>query len=287
MLAVYRKEMKVYFSGMFGYAVMAILLLFMGLFVAVYNLLSASADFSYALFDMQWVLIVTIPFLTMRAIAQERHNRTDQLLFSLPLSLCEVVLGKYLALVTLFSIPTAISALYPLLLTAMGSVSLPAAYTALLGYFLMACALIAVCLFVSSLVENQIVAAVLCVLTTLIFYFLSAVAALIPVSALVSFLLCLLAALGVAALIGYASKNLTVALITAVILVLPTSGLYIANAALFTSLVPNFLKSISLFDRFAGFSYGHFDIPGVIFYLTFTAFFLFLTLQSMEKRRRA
>lgn len=287
MLAIYRKEMKVCFSGLFGYCICAILLLFMGLFVSMFNLLSASSDFSMPLRYMMWVLIVAVPFLTMRAIAEERHNRTDLLLYSLPLRLRDVVLGKYLALVTLFLIPTAVSALYPLLLSTMGDLSLPSAYVALLGYVLMGCALIAVCLFVSSLVENQIVAAILSMLTSLLFYFLSAIAALIPKASLLSFALCVAVALGLAALMWRATKNLTLGLIVSALLVVPTAIVYILNPALFRGLVPSFLGGIDLFSRFGGFTYGRFDLPTTVFYLTFTAFFLFLTVQVMEKRRRA
>ena len=289
MSAIFRKEMKVYFSSPFGYVIIAILLLFMGLFASVFNFLSAYTDLSYALSSMKWVLIVIIPFMTMRAIAEERHNRTDQLLYSLPIPLYRVVIGKYLALITLFMIPTLLTALYPLLFTAFGAPAsaMAISYTSLLGYILMACALIAVCLFVSSLVENQIVAAVTSVLTALVVAFVDILGALIPSSALVSFVLCIVASLGAAALMWVSTKNLTLGMIVAVLLVLPISVLYIVNSALFTSLVPEFFTSLNLFNRFSGFIYGRIDLPCIVFYLTFLGFFLFLTVQSMEKRRRA
>ena len=289
MYAIYRKEMKVYLSGMFGYLIMALLLLFMGLFVTAFNLISGYTDLSYALSSMQWVLIVTVPFLSMRAIAEERHNRTDQLLYSLPIPLWRIVMGKYLALVTLFLLPTALSFLYPLLLISFGAPASATAisYTALVGYVLMVCALIAVCLFVSSLVENQIVAALLSVLAALVFAFIDVLGTLVPSAPLASFALCLVAALGIAALMWVSTKNLTLGMIVAVILVLPISLTYIIRSALFASLVPDFLLSLNLFVRLGGFTYGHFDIPAAVFYLTLIGFFLFLTVQSAEKRRRA
>lgn len=285
MSAIYRKEMRTYLCGMFGWAVMAIFLFFMGLFTVLFNFGSGLADFSYPLAAMQWVLLVMIPFLTMRSIAEERHSRTDQLLYSLPIPLRDVVMGKFLAAVTLFILPTAVSALFPLILSAFGEVSFAAAYTALFGYILLGVALIALCMFISSLVENQILAAVLSIAVSLAIYFMSSIGSLIPSSALVSFILCILACLVAALLMWCAAKNLNLAMITAVILVIPTAVIYLVKAELFESLVPDFLISLDLFSRFSGFSYGHFDLAATVFYLSFIGFFLFLTVRSMEKRR--
>ena len=287
MQAIYRKDLRIYFGGLFGYAVAAILLFFMGLFITLYNLMTGSSDLSYALSSMQWVLIVLIPLLCMRAIAEERHSHTDRLLYSLPLSMWSVVMGKYLSLVTLFMLPTAISALYPLLLSAMGEVSLPVMYTAFLGYVLMSLAMIALCMFMSSLTEHPILAAVLGVLALLILFFIGSVASLIPTTAIVSFVLCLLAAVGLSALVWRATRQLTLGLICASLLILPTAILYASRTELFVGLVPDFLNSLDLFSRFNGFAYGRVDLSGVLFYISFTVFCLILTVQSMEKRRRA
>lgn len=285
MSAIYRKEMRIYLSGMFGWSVMAVLLFFMGLFTAVFNLLSGFSNVSYTLTSMHWVLIVLIPFLTMRSIAEERHARTDQLLYSLPIRQSEVVIAKYLAACTVFLLPTAVYALYPIILSGFGSISLASAYTALLGYVLLGAALIAVSLFVSSLVENQFLAAVLSIVSMLVIYFMSSIAMLLPSGALASFLLCILAALGIGALVWRSTKNLTVGMAVSAVLILPTSVIYIVNTDLFKGLVPKALLSLDLFTRFGGFSYGRFDLPATIFDLSLIGFFLFLTVRSMEKRR--
>ena len=285
MSAIYRKEIRVFFSGLFGWVIAAVLLFFLGLFTTLFNLLSGFSGLSYALSSMQWVLLVIVPFLTMRAIAEERHSRTDQLLYSLPIPLYEVVLAKYFASCTVFLLPTLVYALYPLILSGFGEISLASAYTALFGYVLLTASLISVSLFVSSLVENQIVAAVLSIAAMLAIVFVSSIAMLIPASALASFILCILAALGIGALILRSTKNLTIGLLVSTVLILPTAIVYIINADLFASLVPNALTSLDLFSRWSAFSYGHFDLPATIFYLTFIGFFLFLTVQSMEKRR--
>ncbi|MBO5295208.1 MAG: ABC transporter permease [Clostridia bacterium] len=285
MSAIYRKEMKIYLSTPFGYAVMAVLLFFMGVFTVFFHFLSGTADFSYPLVAMEWVLLVTVPLLTMRSIAEERHSQTDQLLYSLPLRLREIVLGKYLAMLTVFLLPTAVAALYPLLLSAFGKLSLAAAYTALFGYILLGASLIAVCSFVSSLVENQILAAVLSIAVSLCFYLLDDFSSLLPTGALGSFLLCIVAALLCGVFLWRSSKSLNLGLLTALVLVLPLSVLYVVKASLFEELAPRFANVIALFGRFEAFAYGHFNIPATVLYLTVIAFFLFLTVRSMEKRR--
>lgn len=283
--AIFRKEMKIYTSGMFGYFIMALLLLFAGLFVTLYNLISSYASLGYALVPMHWVLIVLIPFLTMRSIAEERHSKTDLLLYSLPIRMRDVVLGKFFAMAALFAIPTAIIALYPVILSLFGEISLASSYVALLGYFLLGLSMIALCTFLSSLVENQIIAAVISIAALLLFYFIDMIAALLPTSALASFVILTVLELGAALLLWMSTKKQVLGIATAVILILPTVIVYILNNALFASLIPSFLYAVDLFARFGGFTYGHIDLSAVLFYLSFIAFFLFATVRAMEKRR--
>ncbi len=286
MSAIFRKELKIYFSGLFGYVSTAILLLFAGLFTALIHLFSASADFALTLTLMQWVLIVMIPFFAMRSIAEERHSRTDLLLYSLPLRLSEVVLGKFLAQAVLFLVPTGVMALYPILFSTMGNINLAAAYVALLGYVLTAFSLIALCTYLSSLVENQIVAAVLSIAALIGLYFLGSFLPLLPTAPLFSLAVCLLGSLGAGALMWHTTKNLTLGLLVAALLVTATSVAFLIRPDLFANLIASFLHAVNPFTRFGGMTYGYLDLPAVLFYLTFIGVFLFLTVQSMEKRRR-
>ena len=139
--AIYKKELRVAFGGMFGYAICAILLFFYGLFTVLYHLLSGYTDFSFVYASMHLVLAVLIPFLTMRSIAEERHTRTDQLLYSLPIKMHRVVIGKFLAMLTVFLLPTLVAALYPVLLSFFGDVSLLSAASSFVGYVLLGGAL--------------------------------------------------------------------------------------------------------------------------------------------------
>ena len=285
MVAIFKKELRVAFSGLFGYFVVAILLLFMGIFTVLFNILSGYPEFSLTLGGMHLVLAVLIPFLTMRSIAEERHSRTDRLLYSLPIPMRDVVIGKFFAMLALFCIPTAISALYPILLSFLGEVSLISAYISLFGYVLLGATLIAVCMFVSSLVENQILAAVLSLTVTLLIYFMDSVAVLLPTSATASFIVCLLAALCVGALLWVVSKSLPLGVATAAVFVAIATLLCVIKSSLYESLLPNFFGKLALFAQFAGFMEGYFDLTALVLYLSTIFASLFLTYVSMEKRR--
>ena len=107
------------------------------------------------------ILFLTIPILTMRSIAEDRRQKTDQLLYSLPLSLPKIVLAKYFALLTTAVLPTLVSLLYPLILSLYGTVNFGTTYTALLTQALFIALLCAIGMFISSLTESPAIAAIL------------------------------------------------------------------------------------------------------------------------------
>jgi ABC-2 type transport system permease protein len=158
MTAIFRRELRSYLKSGFGWGLMALYLLGFGIFFTVFNLVGGDSGFSYPVSYIQPVLILLIPLLTMRALAEEREKGTEEMLFALPVSTMGLVLGKYFAVVTIFLIPTAVCGCYPLLLSLFGDLSLGTAYTALLGLLLLGCALIAFCLFLSALCKTRVVA---------------------------------------------------------------------------------------------------------------------------------
>lgn len=182
MSAIFKREFRSYMNNVIGYAFLAFLLLFAGVMVIVNNVLMASAHFEYTVSLWQIVLIVAVPVLAMRTVAEERRSRVDRLIYSLPLKLSSVVLGKYFAMLAVFSIACGVLAVYPLLLSPFGLVALPSAYVALLGFWLLGAALLALCLFLSTLTESQLIAALLGVGGVLLLYLYDMFSYLIPVS---------------------------------------------------------------------------------------------------------
>ena len=161
MCAIYKKELRVYLTSMTGYIFMAVLLAVTSLYYVANCLVGGYPVFGAVLSSVYFVLLIIVPVLTMRSMAEEKRQKTDQLLMTAPVSLWKIVLGKYLAMVTIFLIPMAILCLYPLILLQFGSVSLPMAYTAILGDTLFGAACLGIGLFLSALTESQVIAAVL------------------------------------------------------------------------------------------------------------------------------
>ena len=142
MKAVFRRELSSYFTGLSGYVFGAFLLLFAGIYTMAYNIRAAVSNFEYVLSSMSFIFLVIVPILTMRVFAEEKRQKTDQLLYSLPLTMTEVVMGKYLAMLVMFLIPLCIIGIYPAVLSHFGKVNLAAAYGALVGFFFLGAALL-------------------------------------------------------------------------------------------------------------------------------------------------
>ena len=169
MTAIYKRELSSYFNSMIGYVFVAVLIFFTGIYFMAYNLYNLP-QFSYTLYSLMSILLITIPVLTMKSMAEERHSRTDQLLLTSPVTLTGVVLGKYFAMVTVFLIPVALMAFCPLIIAMNGEARLLSDYAALFAFFLMGCVFLAIGMFLSSLTESQIIAAVSTFAVLLILY---------------------------------------------------------------------------------------------------------------------
>ena len=285
MTAVLRHELSSYFTNVTGYVFGAFLLLFAGIYTMVINLQSASPYFEYVLMNMDFIFLIIVPILTMRVIAEERRQKTDQLLYSLPLTMTQVALGKYLAMLVIFLIPVAVIGVYPLVLTAFGAVYLPAAYGALTGFFFLGASLIAIGMFISSLTESQAVAAGLCFVVMLLNYFISSLASYVPSTAFASFWCVAVCILVLGLIFRLLTRSGFAALVLTIVLEGGLVAAYTFRSADFQGLFPNLMEQLSLFDRFYEFVNGTFDLTAIVYYLTVIAVFVFLTVQSLEKRR--
>ena len=285
MLAIYRKELKNYFINMTGYIFIGFMLAITGIFTTLINLISTYPSFENVLSNITIVFLLIIPILTMRSVAEERHSKTDQLLYSLPVSVTQIVLAKYLAMFTVFLIPVCIIGLYPLILSIFGTVYLGTAYGALLGFTLLGGALIAVGMFMSSLTESQVIAAVTSFGVIFAMYLMSAIASLIPAGAMASLVAFAVVVLIFAGVVYSLTKNSTVAGITAAAGAFILAGIYFINSSIFDGLFANVLNWLSVFDRFSTFTTGLFDLTSVVYYVSLIILFVFGTVQSVEKRR--
>ena len=285
MIAVLKNEIRSYFTNMAAYVIGAFLLFFAGIYTMVYNLNYAVANYELVLSGMSFIFLVIVPILTMRVIAEERHQKTDQLLYSLPLSMGKIILGKYLAMLCIFLIPIAVICIYPIILSAFGNVSFPVAYTAILGFFLLGASLIAIGTFVSSVTESQAVAAGLCFVVMLLNYFLSSLSSFVSSSAISSVAALTICILLLSIVFYLLTKNSWVSTGIGVILEVITLIVYVADSSMLDGLFGTIMEELSLFEQFQVFVDGILDLTGVVYFLSVIVFFLFLSVQSMEKRR--
>ena len=288
MIAIFKREMRSYFHNVIGFVFLALLLLAAGVFCAIFNVILGSADFADSLYYLQLALIILIPLLTMRSMTEERRAHTDQLLYSLPLPLWKIVLGKYLAMVAMLGIGCVVIALFPLILTLFGMDALGTAYATLFAFFLLGAALIAFCMFLSSLTENQLIAMILCVVGILVIFLLDTfvtifISAGVVLSFIVLIVLTLLAALGVYGL----TKNLYFSSLVAILGVLPQIVIFLIDSSLYDGMLYRAVSVLSLFYRYTVFGSGVFDLTTIIYDASFAALFIFMTWLVMDKRRRA
>ena len=285
MIAVLKHELKNYFHSLTAYVFGAFLLAFTGIGAMLYNIQAAVSNFEYVLSFGSLVFVVIVPVLTMRVIAEERKQKTDQLLYSLPITTSQVIAGKYLALLVVYLIPLCIISLYPLVFAQFGEVCLRTANGSILAFFVMGAALIALGVFISSLTDNQGLAAGIGVAVILLNYYSVRLCEYVSATAAGSAIALAVIALLLGAVIYHLTRNGNLAYWISFVLVLGITALYVVDSSIFEGLLPDIMEKLSLFERFNVFVNGVFDMTAIVFYVTVIAFFLFLSVQSLEKTR--
>mgnify|MGYP000648785208 FL=1 len=283
--AIFRHELRNYFHSLTAYVFGAFLLAVVGLGSVLYNLQAAVSNFEFVLSFASIIFVVIVPILTMRTMAEERRQRTDQLLYSLPITTTQVVLGKYLALLVVYLIPLAVISLYPLLFSQFGDVYLPTSYGSLFAFFMMGAALLAVGMFLSSLTDNQGFAAGIGIAAILLNYYSVSLAEYTSSTAMGSLIALYVIALLLGVVIRGLTRNENLAYGVTLVLIAALSVAYFVNSSAFEGLLPDIMTKLSLFRQFNSFVNGAFDLTAIVYYVSVMGFFLFLSVQSMEKRR--
>ena len=285
MNAVFKHELRSAFNSLTVYLFCAALLCVVGVGSMFYNIQATVSNFEYALSYISVVLVVIIPVLTMRSFAEERKQKTDQLLYSLPLKTWQIVGGKYLSHVVMFLVPMVIICVYPYIFSQYGDVYLPSAYGSIFAFFMMGAAMISIGMFISSLTENQGFAAGIAIVVFLFNYFSVSLAEQVSSTAVGSAMALVVIAILIGFIVKALTKNTIIAACTGGGLTVLTLALYFMMPDKFEGLLPDIMEKLSLFSRFDTFVNGVFDLTGIVFYLSVIALGLFLTVQSLEKRR--
>ncbi len=234
MSAIYKREMRAYFTGAIGYAYLVIFLLFGAAVFSVTTLFSMTADVVTYFTLMMLFSAVTLPILTMKSFSEERKSKTEQLLLTAPVSIVAMVAGKFFAAYTVFAGATVISSLSFLFLYPFALVKTTLLVGNVLALLLVGLTFISVGLFVSSLTENQLAAAVGTIAVLLAFLGIGMINTLLPANYWLRYV----------------------------------------------------FDCLSLFSRFTTFTNGIFDLSGLLYYLSVTVVFLYLTVRVFDRRRQ-
>lgn len=285
MISIFKREFKSYFINMSGYVFIGVIWLFSGIFSTALNFIGQYASYEYVLSNLLTVLMLVVPILTMRSMAEDKRAKTDMLLYSLPLTTAQIVIGKYLAMLAVWGVACLGLACTPIVISMYGEVNFASAYGAIFGFFMLGAALIAVCTFVSSMTENQLIAAIGGIATSLALYLLGSLVGMLPTTAFASFACFILLAIALVALVYFLTRNYIITATVAAVTMIPLSLAYLINSDMFASSFPKTIEYLAIFDRFSGFLGGIFDIGAIVYYISFAIFFVFLTVQSFDKRR--
>lgn len=285
MLAIYKKEMKSYFTSIIGYLFMAFFLVMLGIYHVVYNMVQGYADFAYPLSGVVMVFVLLVPMMTMRLMAEENRQKTDQLLFTSPLSIPKIILGKYLAVISVFGIVMLFTCLYPLFMTEYGTINLKYAYTAILGFFLLGAAYMAIGLFISAMTENQVFAAIITFVVVLITCLMDGIVSVMPTDNKSAWIIFAGLMLIVTVILYLMMRNITVALGIGLVGEVILAVLYLVKPSFYDGAVSKFFGWFSVVSRYDQFTAGVLDLTSVIYYLSLVVLFVFLTVQVIKKRR--
>lgn len=179
MIAIYKREFMSFIHSFIGWLFFAATLFVMGVYFTAYNIFYGDPNISGVLASIMFLFIITIPILTMGILAEDRKHKTDQLILTAPVTVFKIVLGKYLALLTVFAIPAMVIGFAPIILSFYGTFQMGVSYTALLGFLLYGAAALAIGLFLSSLTESIIIAAILTFVTLFLGYMMSGICSII------------------------------------------------------------------------------------------------------------
>jgi ABC-2 type transport system permease protein len=285
MLAIYKKELRSYFTSMIGYVFIAIFLIIVGIWFFAQNLSSGDAKFEDTLAAISFLTIMLTPILTMRLMAEENKQKTDQLLLTSPLGAGSIVVGKLLAVITIFGAGLAVTCLYPLILSKFGIVHFGATYAGILGFLLLGAAYLSMGLYISSLTESQVVAAVISFIVFIFTLVMDSLASIIPSGNQTAFGVFTVILIIICFVLYRMMHNTTLSVAVGIIAEAALLVVYVIKPSIFDGSVVALFGWLSVYRRYNQFGYGILDISGLIYYLSIIILFAFLSTQVIRKKR--
>lgn len=285
MAAIFKREMKMYFSSMIGYVFTAFFVLVTAIYFSLQNILSLSPQFENVFNSVIMMFLILAPILTMRLLSEETKQKTDQLLLTSPVSVVGVVLGKFFAAVTVFIIALVITMLFPLILSFYGSIAVAQIIGSYIGFFLLGSSFIAVGLWISSITDNQIVSAVATFAAVFLLLMVETIVSSASGNLTFSFIFALIIALLIATYFYSNTKDWSVGVIVFIVEAAVLAILYFKKPGVFYGLAGNFASMFAVLTRYNNFAMGILDLGSVVYFISFIGVFLYFTVRVIEKRR--
>lgn len=289
MIAIYKRELKAYFSSMQAYIYLALFVCITGVFFSVVNITYGYNDFaSYVLsnsYYMLFIYAITIPLLTMRLFAEEKKHKTDQLLLTAPVSVWEIVLGKYLACITVFLTGVVLITVFPVIIAINGTLPIANIISGYVGLLLFSGCIMAIGILISSLTEEPIISAIVTAVVSLLILFFSSLVSLLPNGTVPTLIFFGIIVVGLALLFYFDTKKLWISGITLLLGAVVTTGLYFWQKDWFPYGLTTCLNWLSIEKRYEEFLNGMLNLSSIVYLLTVSALCLFLTTQVLAKRR--
>ena len=287
MIAIMMRELRTYFQTPVGYIFTGLFLLVSGLFFTVGNLLSGSSYFTSFLQSILFLYLFAVPLLTMRLLSEERKQRTDQLLLTSPITVTDIVVGKFLAAFVVFLATLIVTVCYAIVVAIFGDLAVWQTVGGYVGFVLLGSSFIAIGVLVSAVSESQVSAAFSTFFVLLLIWFLNLIRSIAPQDALSSTMFAVGIAIGLAAFFYTNTESWITAGVVAAVGAVTIVTLHLVQPAVFWGLIGRTLDWFSLIERFYGFTLGLIEVEEVVFYLSFTSIVLFVTVRVIEKRRWA
>ncbi|HKJ86775.1 MAG TPA: ABC transporter permease [Spirochaetia bacterium] len=287
MIAIMSREFRTYFQTPTGYIFMGLFLLVSGFFFTLGNLISGSSYFTSFLQSVLFIYLLAIPLLTMRLLSEERRQKTDQLLLTSPITVTDIVLGKFFAAFIVFLLTLLVTVLYAIVVGIFGDLAVWQTVGGYIGFSLLGASFISVGVLISAVSENQVSAAFFTFFALLLIWFLNLVKSVAPVDPVSGTIFAAVVVVGLAAFFFANTRSWiasgAVVLVGAATIVV----LHLFSPDVFNGLIAEVLDWFSLLERFDAFTLGLVKLEEVVFYLSFTSIFLFVTVRLIEKRRWA
>jgi ABC-2 type transport system permease protein len=285
MIAILKRELKSYFQTSIGFIYLGFFLLVAGAFFTTGNLITRSPQYTSFLGTFLFIFLLAIPLLTMRLFSEEKKQKTDQLLLTSPVSVAGIVLGKFLAAFSLYLISLAVTVIYPIFIAVFGDLAVAEVVGSYIGFIFLGAGYISIGLFISAGTENQFTAAMICFFVLLLLLFIDPMLSVVPSGLVAGMVFAGVLTAGIALFLFLNTKNIIIAagmlVLGAAIIII----LYFTRQAVFFGLIRNTLSWLSLNNRYSNFAMGILEAGSLIYYISFSGLFIFLTVRLIEKRR--